>query len=627
MAQSCILQEVLLKRSQQKRKISPNNYKERLFILTKYALTYYENNKVKKGSKKGSIAIKKMKYVAPVDVEENDPVERQFPIQIVYSNGILYVYAKNEERQHAWMQTLMKEILTPLDVMLKYHCKFFTEGKFECCKQSCKTAPGCTVLELIKHLKEQLSLPPVPRRGTSSMKIVCALYDYEAVDQKDLPLTEGQKYYVINEDDPNWWKVKDISGQEGYVPSNYLSESKEDMNEPGEDPDDESVPMSKNIKDYDWYTEKLSRSQSEQLLRQKGKEGAFLVRDSSQAGKYTVSLLTFAEDKNGGIRHYHICRSSDKKYYIAEGYVFETVPELIYYHMHNSAGIITRLRHPVSAKANKIPDSISFKDGKWELKREDIVLVKELGSGQFGVVQLGKWKKKYDVAIKMIKEGCMSEDEFLEEAKVMMKIKHPRLVQLYGVCTNKYPIYIVTEFMANGCLLDYMKKCGKELQPFHLLHMCQDICEAMDFLESKQFIHRDLAARNCLVDSDLTVKVSDFGMARYVLDDQYTSSAGTKFPVKWSAPEIFHYSKFSSKSDVWAYGILMWEIFTLGKQPYDLLDNTQVVQKVTQGYRLYRPQHATDEVYQIMYSCWAEVPENRPTFHDLLQKIKPLLDD
>ncbi|MGH0145531.1 UNVERIFIED_CONTAM: hypothetical protein FKN15_043189 [Acipenser sinensis] len=243
---------------------------------------------------------------------------------------------------------------------------------------------------------------------------------------------------------------------------------------------------------------------------------------------------------------------------------------------------------------------------KWELNREEITLLKELGSGQSGVVQLGIWNGKYDVAIKMIKEGSMSEDEFIEEAQIMMKLRHPKLVSLYGVCTKAYPIYIVTEYMSNGCLLDYMKAHGKELQQTQLLEMCLDVCDAMTYLESQQFIHRDLAARNCLVEKDLTVKVSDFGMARYVMDDQYTSSAGTKFPVKWSAPEVLNYTRFSSKSDVWAFGVLMWEVFSLGKQPYDLYDNTQVAQKIMQGYRLYRPQMVNEDFYKVIKSCWHE---------------------
>uniref|UniRef100_A0A8D1TMH4 Tyrosine-protein kinase n=1 Tax=Sus scrofa TaxID=9823 RepID=A0A8D1TMH4_PIG len=377
-----------------------------------------------------------------------------------------------------------------------------------------------------------------------------------------------------------------------------------------------------------WFAGNISRSQSEQLLRQKGKEGAFMVRNSSQAGMYTVSLFSKAmNDKKGTVKHYHVHTNAENKLYLAENYCFDSIPKLIHYHQHNSAGMITRLRHPVSTKANKVPISVSLGSGIWELKREEITLLKELGSGQFGVVHLGKWQGQYDVAVKMIKEGSMSEDEFFQEAQTMMKLNHPKLVKFYGVCSKRYPIYIVTEYITNGCLLSYLKSHGKRLEPSQLLEMCYDVCEGMAFLESHQFIHRDLAARNCLVDSDLSVKVSDFGMTRYVLDDQYVSSVGTKFPVKWSAPEVFHYFKYSSKSDVWAFGILMWEVFSLGKQPYDLYDNAQVVLKVSQGHRLYRPQLASDTVYQIMYSCWHELPEKRPTFQQLLSSIEPLREN
>ncbi|XP_042312783.1 cytoplasmic tyrosine-protein kinase BMX-like isoform X4 [Sceloporus undulatus] len=262
-------------------------------------------------------------------------------------------------------------------------------------------------------------------------------------------------------------------------------------------------------------------------------------------------------DKNGIVKHYHVHVNSANQFYLAENYCFSSLPKLIHYHQHNSAGMVTRLRHAVSTKTNKVPSTSPLGNGPWELRREDIMLQREIGSGQFGVVQVGKWKGKYDVAVKMIKEGSMSEDEFIEEAETMMKLNHPKLVKLYGVCTKTYPIYIVAEYMANGCLLSYLKNHRKELHPFQLVEMCYHVCEAMAFLESHQFIHRDLAARNCLVDSDLTVKVSDFGMTRYVLDDQYVSSLGTKFPVKWSAPEVFHYTKFSSKSDVWAF-VLVW---------------------------------------------------------------------
>uniref|UniRef100_A0A8C4T333 IL2 inducible T cell kinase n=1 Tax=Erpetoichthys calabaricus TaxID=27687 RepID=A0A8C4T333_ERPCA len=140
-----------------------------------------------------------------------------------------------------------------------------------------------------------------------------------------------------------------------------------------------------------------------------------------------------------------------------------------------------------------------------------------------------------------------------------------------------------------------------------LLGMCLDVCEGMAYLERANFIHRDLAARNCLVGENYEVKVSDFGMTRFVLDDQYTSSLGSKFPVKWSAPEVIQYSKFSSKSDVWSFGVVMWEVFSEGKMPYENRSNGEVVEAIGAGQRLLRPKLASDFIYQLMEWCWKEV--------------------
>lgn len=182
--------------------------------------------------------------------------------------------------------------------------------------------------------------------------------------------------------------------------------------------------------------------------------------------------------------------------------------------------------------------------------------MEELGSGQFGVVRRGRWRGSIDTAVKMMKEGTMSEDDFIEEAKVMTKLQHPNLVQLYGVCSKHRPIYIVTEYMKHGSLLNYLRRHENTLigNMGLLLDMCIQVSKGMAYLERHNYIHRDLAARNCLVGSENVVKVADFGLARYVLDDQYTSSGGTKFPIKWAPPEVLNYTRFSSKSDVWAYG-------------------------------------------------------------------------
>ncbi|XP_027691166.1 cytoplasmic tyrosine-protein kinase BMX isoform X2 [Vombatus ursinus] len=630
MDKKTILEELLLKKSQQKKKMSPNNYKERLFVLTKTNLSYYDYDKMKRGSKKGSIDIKKIRCVERVNLEEQTPVERQYPFQIVYKDGLLYVYASNEESRNQWLKALQKEIRGNAHLLIKYHSGFFTDGRFLCCQQSCKEAPGCTLWEEYPNLQVasipvKPILPITPNRLRKIPRAVAVLPLHESFPKPTTAQLDSElRRNNSSETDAYIRGENAVSGIQLKRHVNIQGIPMISWGDPGPSSSEEE----ESLNSYDWFAGDISRAQSEQLLRQKGKEGAFMVRNSSQAGRYTVSLFSkVLNDKKGTVKHYHVHTNAENKLYLAENYCFDSIPKLIYYHQHNSAGMITRLRHPVSTTANKVPSTASLGSGIWELKREEIALLKELGCGQFGVVRLGKWKGKYDVAIKMIKEGSMSEDEFIQEAQTMMKLNHPKLVKFYGVCTERYPIYIVTEYITNGCLLSYLKCHGKELQPFQLLEMCYNVCEAMAFLESHQFIHRDLAARNCLVDSDLSVKVSDFGMTRYVLDDQYVSSIGTKFPIKWSAPEVFHYSKYSSKSDVWAFGILMWEVFSLGKQPYELYDNREVVTKVSQGYRLYRPQLASDNIYQIMYSCWHELAEKRPTFHQLLSSIDILRED
>ncbi|MBV95406.1 Tyrosine-protein kinase Tec, partial [Eschrichtius robustus] len=219
-----------------------------------------------------------------------------------------------------------------------------------------------------------------------------------------------------------------------------------------------------------WYCRNMNRSKAEQLLRSEDKEGGFMVRDSSQPGMYTVSLYTkFGGEGSSGFRHYHIkeTMTSPKKYYLAEKHAFGSIPEIIEYHKHNAAE-------------------------KWEINPSELTFMRELGSGLFGVVRLGKWRAQYKVAIKAIREGAMCEEDFIEEAKVMMKLTHPKLVQLYGVCTQQKPIYIVTEFMERGCLLNFLRQRQGHFSRDMLLSMCQDVCEGMEYLERNSFIHRDL---------------------------------------------------------------------------------------------------------------------------------------
>ncbi|XP_046771550.1 tyrosine-protein kinase Tec isoform X2 [Gallus gallus] len=587
-----------------------------------------ERNRVKrkrrtswKKYRKGSVDISRIKCVEVVQNDGIIPCQNKYPFQVVYDANTLYIFAPSAQSRDQWVRNLKEGIKNNSNIMIKYHPKFWTEGIYQCCRQTEKLAPGCEKYNLFENSVVTLPLPmpeksmrrpppPVPpaeENDNEEEEIVVAMYDFQPTECHDLRLDKGEEYTVIEKNDIHWWKARDKHGHEGYIPSNYVTGKK-----------------SNNLDQYEWYSRNLNRSKAEQLLRNEDKEGGFVVRDSSQPGLYTVSLYTkFGGEGSSGIRHYHIKETvtSPKQYYLAEKHLFNSIPEIIEYHKHNAAGLVTRLRYPVTPKKTAAPTTAGFSYEKWEINPSELTFMRELGSGLFGVVRLGKWRAQYKVAIKAIREGAMYEEDFIEEAKVMMKLTHPKLVQLYGVCTQQRPIYIVTEFMEHGCLLNYLRQKRGVLSKDVLLTMCQDVCEGMEYLERNSFIHRDLAARNCLVNDLGVVKVSDFGMTRYVLDDQYTSSSGAKFPVKWCPPEVFNYSRFSSKSDVWSFGVLMWEVFTEGKMPFEKSSNYDVVTMVSQGHRLYRPKLACKQVYEVMMMCWQEKPEGRPTFEDLLHII------
>ncbi len=164
--------------------------------------------------------------------------------------------------------------------------------------------------------------------------------------------------------------------------------------------------------------------------------------------------------------------------------------------------------------------------------------------------------------------GTMDPRDFLTEAQIMKKLRHPKLIQLYAVCTLEEPIYIITELMKNGSLLEFLQGKGRTLKLPQLIDMAAQIASGMAYLESQNYIHRDLAARNVLVGENNIVKIADFGLARLIKEDEYEARVGARFPIKWTAPEAANYSKFSIKSDVWSFGILLTELVTYGRIPY-----------------------------------------------------------
>ncbi|KAG7232240.1 hypothetical protein INR49_009384 [Caranx melampygus] len=638
MSDEAILEETLIKRSQQKKRTSPLNYKERLFVLTKSRLTYYDG-KAEKKFRRGSIELNRVRCV---EIVKNGggiiPCQNKYPFQVVYDTNTLYVFSPSHDSRSIWVQSMKEEIKDNAVVLTKFHPQFWQDGAWLCCRQAEKQAPGCEEYnpfgdisrkplppipgEERKSRRPPAPLPPPPENNGSDVEddddedeelVVVALYDFPGIEPPDLSLVKGGEYVILEKCDVNWYKARNKYGEEGYIPSNYVTEKK-----------------SGNLVQFCWYSKQVNRNKAEELLRKEDKEGGFIVRDSSKPGTYTVSLYAKSAAGEGSsvIKHYHIkeTQSSPLQFYLAEKHLFSSIPELIEYHKHNAAGLVARLRYPVGKQDKSAPSTAGFSYEKWEINPSELTFMKELGSGQFGMVRLGKWRAQHKVAIKAIKEGAMYEEDFIEEAKVMMKLSHPKLVQLYGVCSQQQPIYIVTEFMEQGCLLNFLRQQRGSLDLGALLSICLDVSEGMEHLETNGYIHRDLAARNCLVNDALVVKVSDFGMARYVLDNQYTSSSGAKFPVKWSPPEVFNFCKYSSMSDVWSYGVLMWEVFTEGRMPFEQHQNHEVVTLVTQGHRLFRPKLAPPAIYDIMQLCWHERPEERPSFAQLCNLISDSLE-
>ncbi|NXU48486.1 ROS1 kinase, partial [Turnix velox] len=278
--------------------------------------------------------------------------------------------------------------------------------------------------------------------------------------------------------------------------------------------------------------------------------------------------------------------------------------------------------------------------------RDKLNLHKLLGSGAFGEVYegtavdiLGDGSGESRVAVKTLKRGATDHEksEFLKEAHLMSKFDHPHILKLLGVCLLNEPQYLILELMEGGDLLSYLREARKQklqiplLTLTDLLDICLDICKGCVYLEKMHFIHRDLAARNCLVSerkynsSSRVVKIGDFGLARDIYKNDYYRKIGEGLlPVRWMAPESLLDGVFTSHSDVWAFGVLVWETLTLGQQPYPGFSNTQVLHHVRSGGRLETPNNCPDDLCDLMTRCWAQEPHNRPTFLYIQDKLEEI---
>lgn len=291
-------------------------------------------------------------------------------------------------------------------------------------------------------------------------------------------------------------------------------------------------------------------------------------------------------------------------------------------------------------------------DPKWELTRSRLTLGKPLGEGCFGQVVMAeaigidkdKPNKAITVAVKMLKDDATDKDlsDLVSEMEMMKMIgKHKNIINLLGACTQDGPLYVLVEYASKGNLREYLRarrppgmdysfdtcKLPEEQLTFKDLVSCAyQVARGMEYLASRKCIHRDLAARNVLVTEDNVMKIADFGLARDVHNiDYYKKTTNGRLPVKWMAPEALFDRVYTHQSDVWSFGVLLWEIFTLGGSPYPGIPVEELFKLLKEGHRMDKPANCTHDLYMIMRECWHAVPSQRPTFKQLVEDLDRVL--
>ncbi|OXB56728.1 hypothetical protein ASZ78_013325 [Callipepla squamata] len=634
----------------------------------------------KKKYRKGSVDISRIKCVEVVQNDGLIPCQNKYPFQVVYDANTLYIFAPSAQSRDQWVRNLKEGIKNNSNIMIKYHPKFWTEGIYQCCRQTEKLAPGCEKYNLFEN--SVVTLPsPMPEKSTrrppppvppseendkEEEEIVVAMYDFQPTERHDLRLDKGEEYTVIEKNDIHWWKARDKHGHEGYIPSNYVTGKK-----------------SNNLDQYEWYSRNLNRSKAEQLLRNEDKEGGFVVRDSSQPGLYTVSLYTkFGGEGSSGIRHYHIKETvtSPKQYYLAEKHLFNSIPEIIEYHKHNAAGVLmwevfTEGKMPFEKSSNY--DVVTMVSQGHRLYRP------KLACKQVYEVMMMCWQEvlggdtaRYDIG--------NTSDTRKKKLHVKNKPLPPLPAEAFEDYTKKLKVIALYDFFARGpsdlplkqseeyIILEQYDphwwkardqygneglipsnyvtentKSNLETYEWYCKNINRSQAEMLLRQKSKEgsFVVRDSSQQGILTLSVYAQsKGSNCGdirhyqikknhLKQYYVAEKYLFS---------SIPELIQYHQHNAAGLItrlrhsvrsiecpslgFSYGVLMWEVFTEGKMPFESKSNYEVVHEISAGNRLYRPRLASHTVYKVMYSCWHEKPEGRPTFAELVETLRDIME-
>ncbi|KAM9343989.1 protein-tyrosine kinase 6b [Pholidichthys leucotaenia] len=444
-----------------------------------------------------------------------------------------------------------------------------------------------------------------PGPNLDSSAIYTAQWSFEARHPDELSFTVGDEFTIQNRNG-DWWTAQKIDQtgrvlDTGIVPHNYLIRTEKLSKQP-------------------WFFGKMNRIEAQGHLMAPGNEnGSFIIRQSE---KDDIGLVISVKSMKR-VKHFKIYQSGDSIYYVDPSRKFSSLTDLVDYYSTNNLINSGPLGASCKKKRPSIQDLSHVSVDEWELPKEDFTLREKLGSGNFADVYRGLWKNHISVAIKILKtDTVFNQQEFRQEVEIMKRLRHHHLLSLFAVCTASQPFYIITELMEKGSLLNFLRGPeGSQLDVDLLIDMAAQVADGMSYLEEMKSIHRDLAARNVLVGENYICKVADFGLARVIKEQIYITN-DKKIPYKWTAPEAISYGMFSIKSDVWSFGVLLYEIITHGEIPYPAYNNQETAEQVKLGYRMPAPPKCPPFLYQIMLQCWSTEPADRPSFMTLKTKLE-----